>query len=90
MTRTGKISRRRMLGQTLGAGAAGLTLTGCPKSDPIPVPVPKPTPKAEPKPSPNEQIGVGIIGCGRRNSQLEFPERGDRAELDGACEHLDS
>lgn len=54
-----------MLGQALGAAAAGIALPGCPNSRSGPVVIKKQGV------SPNEQIGVGIIGCGRRNSQLQ-------------------
>lgn len=80
---TRKISRRRLLGQALGAAAAGAILPGCPASPR------KPTSpgKAAPGPavvkkqdvSPNEQIGVGVIGCGRRNSQLQIGKGGQGA-----------
>ena len=64
-----KISRRRLLGQALGAAAAGIVLPGCrsPREEPAPGPSP---------PGPNDQIGVGIIGCGRRNAQLQVGRGG--------------
>lgn len=64
----GKISRRRALGQALGAAAAGIALPqfiSCQR--------PK---DAETDTSPNDQVGVGIIGCGRRNGQLAIGKGG--------------
>jgi predicted dehydrogenase len=79
-----KISRRRLLRQGLGA-AAGVALPmfiSCQKEPPgapgrvkaIAAPEPK-----EPPSGPNDQIGVGIIGCGRRNSQLAVGRGGQGA-----------
>lgn len=68
------ISRRKMMGHSLGAAAVGMTLTGCPKSGPEPGPTPGPAPRRGP--GPNEKIGVGIIGCGRRNGQLQVGRGG--------------
>ena len=70
MTANKKISRRRLLGQALGAAAAGVALpqfVSCRKKETTKKPQVSKTPKA---PGPNDQIGVGIIGCGRRNAQL--------------------
>jgi predicted dehydrogenase len=65
---TKEISRRRLLGQALGAAAAGIALPEClalqGESASAPMVIKKTAV------SPNDQIGVGIIGCGRRNSQL--------------------
>ncbi len=69
MPRPKKISRRRLLGQTLGAAAAA-TLPGCPSSRQETPPAKPASRRASAEPGPNEQIGVGIIGCGRRNGQL--------------------
>jgi len=55
MTAIRKISRRRMLRQALGATVAGIAL---------PQLVPGSAFGA------NDEIGVGMIGCGRRNAQL--------------------
>ena len=63
MTADGRISRRRVLKQGLGATLAGITLPqfmACRRGT---------TPA-------NEQIGVGIIGCGRRNGQLAIGKGG--------------
>ena len=57
----GKISRRRILGGALGAAAAGIAL---------------PQIVSGLAPSANGQIGVGIIGCGRRNGQLAIGKGG--------------
>ena len=69
MTVTGKISRRRLLGQALGAAAAGIalpTFISCRPGAGL----------NEQKTGPNDQIGVGIIGCGRRNGQLVIGKGG--------------
>mgnify|MGYP001077615569 CR=1 FL=1 len=61
-----KISRRQALKQGLAAAAAGIAVpyfVSCRQPDRAPA-------RAKPRPSPNDQIGVGIIGCGRRNGQL--------------------
>ncbi len=71
-----KISRRRMLRQGLGAAAVGFAtpmFISC-KPDAGPEPGagrPAPAGGAEKIPAANDQITVGIIGCGRRNSQLQ-------------------
>lgn len=65
-----EVSRRRMLGQAVGAATAGialprsLTSLGNAAESAAPLIVKKSDV------SPNDRIGVGIIGCGRRNSQL--------------------
>lgn len=64
MTATKKISRRRMLGQTLGVAAAAVTGPACALFVPSSVF------------GANDQIGVGIIGCGRRNGQLVIGKGG--------------
>ncbi len=78
MTDISKISRRRLLGRALGAAAA-VSFSGCPNPEtptrPAP-PQPEPPSEDEPPPGPNEQIGVGIIGCGRRNGQLVIGKGG--------------
>ena len=62
MTVTNKISRRRLLGQAMGAALAGITLPACNSS------TNQSASESDDRPSgPNEQIGVGMIGCGRRN-----------------------
>jgi len=61
-----RISRRRMLRQTISGAAAGAVL-GCPLL------VPRWVWGA------NDQIGVGIIGCGRRNAQLVIGKGGQGA-----------
>jgi hypothetical protein len=84
MTITKKISRRRLLGQTVGVALAGMALPGCPQGMPT-VGDKKPGKK---KPSPhaveqasaaNDEICVGIIGCGRRNGQLAIGKGGQGA-----------
>lgn len=72
------ISRRQLLGQAIGAAAA-VSLTGCPQPGTSPPPRPPSTPKPQvqkPAVSPNDEIGVGIIGCGRRNGQLVIGKGG--------------
>jgi len=76
MTVSKKISRRRLLRQAIGAGI-GLPLFISCKPQPGPGPVgpvgrspQNPEPEAKKPAGPNDQIGVGVIGCGRRNSQL--------------------
>jgi predicted dehydrogenase len=67
-----KISRRRALKHALGAAAAGIALPqflSCSCQPPVTPPVGPPVTPPK-RTSPNEQIGVGIIGCGRRNGQL--------------------
>jgi hypothetical protein len=56
MTISNKISRRRLLGKALGAATAGA-------SAPCALFVPASAWGA------NDQIGVGVIGCGRRSTQ---------------------
>ena len=60
----GKISRRRVLGRALGAAVAGIAM---------------PQLVSGLTPSANERIGVGIIGCGRRNGQLAIGKGGQGA-----------
>jgi len=67
MTISTKISRRRMLGRTLGAAVAGLAAPQCALF------VPASAFGA------NDRIGVGIIGCGRRNGQLAIGKGGQGA-----------
>ena len=71
MSANGKLSRRRLLGQALGAAA--VSFAGCPS--PLTGPTSPPSgeeasPASAEAVSPNDQVGVGIIGCGRRNGQL--------------------
>ncbi len=79
-----KISRRRLLRQGLHAAAVGAAapwFASCQEQrgpaanrasvEPQPQPQPKP-----PAPGPNDQVGVGIIGCGRRNGQLAIGKGG--------------
>ncbi len=72
-----KISRRRLLRQASGAALTGIALplfVSCgrePTSGKEP-----PTPG--PPPGPNDQIGVGIIGCGRRSGQLVIGKGGQK------------
>ena len=74
MAASREISRRRMLRRGLGAAAAGIALPmfiSC-RNEPPPAPgtTPVSSGKTEKIPGPNDQVGVGIIGCGRRNGQL--------------------
>ncbi len=68
-----KISRRDVMGQAAGAALAGIALPGCYSSA-----------QQQPTSSPNEQIGVGIIGCGRRNAQLQVGRGGQGAPPESA------
>jgi predicted dehydrogenase len=76
MAENRKITRRRLLGQALGAAAAGIALPGCPRMQEPAGPGPAPVVIQKQDVSPNEQIGVGIIGCGRRNGQLAIGKGG--------------
>ncbi len=73
-----KLTRRHLLKQALQVTAAGVTipaLTSCgrkPELESLPT-------ASSPTPGPNDQIGVGIIGCGRRNAQLQIG-RGDQGK----------
>ena len=67
MTTARTISRRRLLGQTMGAALAGIAL---------PQLVSCVGPGAT---SANSRIGIGIIGCGRRNGQLVIGKGGQGA-----------
>ena len=49
-----------------------------PAGSALPPPAPSGSAK-QPTPSPNDQIGVGIIGCGRRNGQLMIGKGGQGA-----------
>lgn len=62
MRSVSKIPRRRFLGQSLGAAAAGFALPMFLSSNQAV--------------GANDQIGVGIIGCGRRNGQLVIGKGG--------------
>ena len=75
---TRNISRRRLLGQALGAASAGIALPmfiSC-RKDPTSEEKNKTSGEGEKTPGPNDQIGVGIIGCGRRNAQLQVGRGG--------------
>ncbi len=70
MSVTRGISRRQVLKQGLGAVAAGIVLpqfVSCQRPVAVPTIV---SPKSVTGTPANDQIGVGIIGCGRRNGQL--------------------
>jgi len=74
-----KLSRRRVLKQALSVTAVGMTLptfVSCSKEAPSTSEV---SGAKLPTPGPNDQIGVGIIGCGRRNAQLQIG-RGDQGK----------
>jgi predicted dehydrogenase len=70
MTVPTEISRRQLLGHAVGAAAAGITMPECLRAQGAVKPASAPVVISKPAVSPNEQIGVGIIGCGRRNGQL--------------------
>ena len=74
MTGKRRITRRTMLGQLAGATltlpafiSCGSSSTSTPSAAEGLAPSPEQERLAR---SPNEQIGIGIIGCGRRNGQL--------------------
>jgi len=67
MTVERRISRRRMLRQAVGTAAAAVALPHCPWFLPASAF------------GANDQIGVGIIGCGRRNGQLVIGKGGQGA-----------
>jgi len=76
MTIAKEISRRRLLRQGLGAAAAGIAMPlfiSCGKD-------PDSDDDDGKTPGPNDQIGVGSIGCGRRNAQL-ITGRGGQGKL---------
>ncbi|MBN1851883.1 MAG: Gfo/Idh/MocA family oxidoreductase [Pirellulales bacterium] len=78
-----KTTRRRMLGQMAGAALAVpafISGTYPPRARAAETGGEKPSPGQERLArSPNEQIGVGIIGCGRRNGQLAIGKGGQGA-----------
>ncbi len=87
MTVSRKLSRRRLLRQALGAGI-GLPLFISCRKEPAPGRIgsvvnpprpPEPLPQEKKPAGPNDQIGVGIIGCGRRNGQLAIGKGGQEA-----------
>ena len=76
MTVSDKISRRRLLGQTVGVALAGIALPACREDEPTEKKA-KPSAHAVKQASaPNNEISVGIIGCGRRNGQLAIGKGG--------------
>ena len=84
MTSSKNISRRRLLGQAVGAAAAGIAVplfSSCRSQSAAPT-------AEESRPArpvaPNDQIGVGIIGCGRRNGQLAIGKGGQGKPPDAA------
>lgn len=83
MTDEKKISRRRVLRQVAGTALAVPALLSCscrPREAPAPQNGLSSSPEQEKLArSPNEQIGVGIIGCGRRNGQLVIGKGGQGA-----------
>jgi predicted dehydrogenase len=80
MTVSKKISRRRLLGQSVGVVLAGIALPACNTDEPAGKKTDKTTkPSAhavEQASAPNNEISVGIIGCGRRNGQLAIGKGG--------------
>ena len=80
MTVSQKISRRRLIGQTVGVALAGLALPGCRQDEPATKAASRrrsrvPT-RSKQASAPNNEISVGIIGCGRRNGQLAIGKGG--------------
>ncbi|HID74810.1 MAG TPA: Gfo/Idh/MocA family oxidoreductase [Planctomycetaceae bacterium] len=87
MSKSKKISRRRLLRQATGVAVGGLLLPGCNRPPqemaqevaaanvPAPAVVPAETRGA------NEQVGVGVIGCGRRNGQLAILGKGGQGKM---------
>ena len=79
-----KISRRQVLKQALGATAAGTALpyfVSCRNQAVLPTGTKT---RTSPRTSANDQIGVGIIGCGRRNGQLAIGKGGQGERPDNA------
>jgi len=81
MTADRKMSRRQLLGQAAGTALAGMVLPGCHSSRQEPLSKteeenPTDEQTAAQAVSPIEQVGVGIIGCGRRNGQLVIGKGG--------------
>jgi predicted dehydrogenase len=84
MTSTKKITRRRLLKQATGAAAAGISLPlilSCRNGS---TPQDGSEPGTAPVVPPSDQIGVGIIGCGRRNGQLTIG-KGDQGKPPAAA-----
>ena len=90
MTVKKRISRRRLLGQAVGVALAGAALPACDNDKPATA---TKTTKTTKKPSAeavrraseaNEEVGVGIIGCGRRNGQLAIGKGGQGKRPDFA------
>lgn len=78
MSANQEFSRRRVLKNALAATVTGMTLpafVSCEKKTPEDPDVAH----DERTPGPNDQIGLGIIGCGRRNAQLQTG-RGDQGK----------
>ena len=67
-----QISRRQALKQAAAAAAAGITVPYFISCRQATIPRGRPAPRV----SPNDEIGVGIIGCGRRNGQLAIGKGG--------------
>ena len=75
-----KISRRRMLRQGMGAAAVGIATPMFISCKPAPGPnPPAPSGASDKIPQAIDEIGVGIIGCGRRNGQLAIGKGGQGA-----------
>jgi len=79
---TKKISRRRLLEQAFGAAGAGISLPmliSCRKPAASKQEEPQEDSRGQGKAAgPNDQIGVGFIGCGRRNGQLLMGKGGQK------------
>ncbi len=76
MPQANRMTRRQVLKQGLGAAAAGIVLphfASCKRPVTPPIVVPPESVTGTPA---NDQIGVGIIGCGRRNGQLAIGKGG--------------
>ena len=71
-----RLSRRRLLQRGLSAAAAGMVLPQLVSCQKPPAATPVSAAKASRIPSVNDEIGVGIIGCGRRNGQLAIGKGG--------------
>jgi predicted dehydrogenase len=76
MTVSGKISRRRLLGQTVGVALAGMALPSCREDEPAGKQTKPRAHAVEQASARNNEISVGIIGCGRRNGQLAIGKGG--------------
>jgi predicted dehydrogenase len=76
MTVSKKISRRRLLGQSVGVALAGIAWPACRQDEPAEKTTRPSAHAVKQASAPNNEISVGIIGCGRRNGQLAIGKGG--------------